>query len=269
MSAPSPLLPNHLPDLWNESPREGLVFVQDVVEMVGQVADGNHAFLHSLGHQCAQTESPSMILHPTGLEGGVLTVVAKDEQPRTLRVMDHVLGQDVDVGHVGCSNLTSGLPIPSPDSTPVGPAREAAGELTRVVLLLAHREEFNRFAECTALPAARDGFGVCRAAVSAEVKRCCATTVLDGLVVTAADNAVGQHHPASALCFLERIPVGPIAIGFASPRLRSGELEVLEESDEVVLSAGRAGGDAKVRGLALAAGCLNFVLRGEPERGIT
>jgi hypothetical protein len=42
-----------------------------------------------------------MILHPAGLEGGILAIVAEDQQALSLGVVHHVLRQDVDIGHVG------------------------------------------------------------------------------------------------------------------------------------------------------------------------
>ena len=77
-----------------------------------------------------------------------------------------------------------------------------------------------------------------------------------------------EDHTLAALRFLERFPEGCSRRWPRRPRAPSRELEVLEERDEVVLSARRAGRDREVGVLRLAATRLDLVLGGEPQTRI-
>ena len=85
------------------------------------------------------------------------------------------------------------------------------------------------------------------------------------LFAAAAEDAVEQHDALAPLRLGERFPERRLANGFAAARPFAGELEVLEKGNEIVLSAGCAGGDWKV-GVALAfAALVQIVLGSKPE----
>ena len=77
VAASGVLAARHLPNLGNERPREGLVAVQATVETRDEIADRLRGLAEALGHQGAQPEPARVVLHPPGLERGVLPVVAE------------------------------------------------------------------------------------------------------------------------------------------------------------------------------------------------
>ena len=62
-----------------------------------------------------------------------------------------------------------------------------------------------------------------------------------------ADEPIDENDPLAALRLLERFPAGTVARGVAALRYSAREREVLQERDEVVLSARRARRDWQVR----------------------
>ena len=81
--------------------------------------------LQPFGHEGAQPKTAGVVLHPSGLEGGILPVVAEDQETRPLRMVHHVLRQDMHIGHIGGADRTCGLPVGAADAPSVGPAGEA------------------------------------------------------------------------------------------------------------------------------------------------
>ena len=88
----------HYPNLRDQRARECLVLLQSGVEEPGQIAYRPVPAAQSVRHQRPQAKPACVVLHPSGLEGGILAVVAEHEQPPPLRLLDHVLGQNVHVG---------------------------------------------------------------------------------------------------------------------------------------------------------------------------
>ena len=147
-----------------------------------------------LGHQRAQPEAAGVVLHPAGLEGGVLPVVAEDEQPRPLRVVDHVLRENVHIGHVRGAHGARWLAVVAADAPPVRAAREAARQVPGVVLLLPHGVEGDRRARRRRSAGSgsppRDGQ---RRSGGRSDSGASALVLVQVLVVAAADDAVEQH----------------------------------------------------------------------------
>ena len=78
-----------------------------------------------------------MVLHPAGLEGGVLPVVAEHQQPRPLGVVHHVLREHVHVGDIGGAHRAGRLAVVAADAAgPLAPQERQLGQHARVVLLL-------------------------------------------------------------------------------------------------------------------------------------
>ncbi len=77
---------------------------------------------------------------------------------------------------------------------------------------------------------------------TAETERRRPGVVIKILVVGSADNAINENHSAAAPGLVKRLPEGSIARGLAAAGGLADELEVLQESDEVVLTASGAGG---------------------------
>ncbi len=76
---------HHLPHLGQKCARQFAVLVEQLVEPIHHVADGCTAGFDPLGDQRPQSETSGVITHPAGLEGGVLTVIGEDQQPRAFR----------------------------------------------------------------------------------------------------------------------------------------------------------------------------------------
>ena len=84
VAAPAAFPTDDLPDLGHEGSGERLILLQDLVEMHRQIADGKGTTLQTLGHESAQTETAGVVLHPPGLEGGILPVVTENQETRAL-----------------------------------------------------------------------------------------------------------------------------------------------------------------------------------------
>ena len=255
----------NLPHLGHERARQGFVAFEQVVDVSRQVADGGRSILEAVGHQRAQTEAARVILHPPGLECGVLAVVAEDEQARPLRVVHHVLRQHVDVSHVGRTHGTRRLAIRGEHRPAVRAARQTTRQVPRIVFLLSDRVELHHFASGSAVQAARANRRMCRSATATHSNTRQPIVLFEILVGVAPDDVVDEDETLAALCLLERFPEGGIAAGLAAPGSRSGELEVLEKGDEVMLPAGGAGRDLEVGVGRVAAVRLDLVFGGEPQ----
>ena len=156
-----------------------------------------------------------MVLHPTGLKGRILAVVAEHEQPRPLRVMDHVLSQDVDIGGVAGSHRPRRLTVAT-GAAAEGVTRQATGQHPRPILFLAHGVKAHAGPRSSAVQAAVTRLRMCCAAVSAQVdgrgpalENSCAPTLLAlahapatvfvlRVVLVAADEPVEKDDPPSA-----------------------------------------------------------------------
>ena len=97
-----------------------------------------------------------MVLHPAGLEGSILAVIAEHQEARTLRVVNHVLSEDMYIGDVRRAHRTCGLSISTSDPSAVRPAGDAAGQVPRAVLLASDRVLPDHLAGRSALEALRD-----------------------------------------------------------------------------------------------------------------
>ena len=171
VAATGRLRAGHHPHLGDQRARERLALLQGVVQVPGQVADRPAAAAaEAVRHQRPQPEPACVVLHPAGLEGGVLAVVAEHEQARARRVVDHVLRQDVDVGGVAGAHRPRRFAV----AAAAGAAAErVAGKAARqdagAFPLLAHRVEADAGAGSAAAEAGAVGSVVGGAAVPAEV----------------------------------------------------------------------------------------------------
>src|SRR5690606_34003538 len=137
----------------------------------------------------------------------VLPVVAEDEEPPALGMVDHVLREDVHVGDVCRADGPRRLAIVAPDPASVRAAREAARQHARIVLFLAHGVELHERPGYAAGETASYLLGVCRPASAAEVDQRRARVLLQLLVVASADEPVDEHDAMAPLRLLERRPV--------------------------------------------------------------
>ena len=211
-----------------------------------------------------------MILHPPGLKRRVLPVVAEHQQALPLRVVHHVLRQDVHVGHVDRAHRPGRLAVAAAHAAAVGAAGEAARQAAGVLRVLAHGLQRHRAAGGAARPAARRRLRVRGAAAAAEVERRRPRVAgrLFRILVRCADQAVDQHDPLAALRLLQRRPPGAGRADSPAAGSGAGVAEVFQEREVVVLPAGRAGRYGKVRVAgawlaALAAG--ELVFGGQPQ----
>ena len=270
MPCAAALAARDLPHLRHQRPRQRLVGFQPIVQPAGQIADRTRIGLDAGGHQRPQPEAPRMVLHPPGLKRRVLAVVAEHQQALPLRVVHHVLRQDVHVGHVDRAHGPRRLAIAAAPAAAAGAAGETARQAARVLRVLAHGVQRHRAAGGAACPAARRRFRVRGAAAGAEVerRRPRAAGRLLRILVRCADQAVDQHDPLAALRLLQRRPPGAGRADSPAAGSGAGVAEVFQEREVVVLAAGGAGRHDKVRvvgaGLAaLAAGELIF--GGQPQ----
>ena len=189
-----------LPDFRDQRPREGPVLVQSVVQAGRKVADGHRVGLQRLAHQCAEAEAACVVLHPAGLERGVLPVVAEDEKASPLGVLHHVLREHVHVGHVDGAHLAGRFPVSAAAGTATHrSARQAAREEARVVLLLPNRQQLQERSRTAACRAACLCPGVSRAAAAAEGQGRRALVGRRGVVrFVRADEPVGDQDSLSA-----------------------------------------------------------------------
>ena len=111
MAAAAAFLALHLPDFGHQRARERLVVFELVVDKACQVAYRESPLLQTVGHQCAQAEAAGVVFHPAGLESGLLAVVAEDQQALSLGVVHHVLGEDMDIGHIGGAHGACGFAV--------------------------------------------------------------------------------------------------------------------------------------------------------------
>ena len=203
------LAARHLPDFRNQRPRQRLVALQPIVEMRDEIADGLRAVPDALRHEGAQPEAARVVLHPAGLERGILPVVAEHQQPRPLGAVHHVLGQHVHVRDVdgpdrgervpGTGRRSAWLPVDPHDRQLVrSPGRCAVWRIarSRTVSPLAAAGE-----------AARRRRRVRGAATAAEMERC-GTGVRRRvfLFIVFPDQGVDQHDAACRRAVLPDAP---------------------------------------------------------------
>ena len=259
-----------LPDLGNQRAGEGFVLLHAVVQAGCQVADGRGAVREPFAHERAQTKAAGVVLHPAGLERGVLAVVAEDEQAPSVGVLHHVLGQDVHIGYVDGSHFAGGFAVSASTGTATHrAARQTAREESRVVLLLLDHQQLQERSRAAAGRTARLGTCVSRTAAAAEGEGCRALVgrrVVVGRFV-GADEPVGDQDALSASLLVQSFPPRTAGACVATARLACREREVLQERDEVVLSARRARGNGKAGASAVGSVAGGFVLGGEPEPG--
>ena len=148
---------------------------------------------------------------------------------------------------------------------PLAPQERQLGEHSRVVLLLTYGIEDYGFTRRTAVATPADRSGMGRAAVPAEMERSGSFMVIEILVFASADDPVEKHHPASPLGLLQGHPEGSVAGRLAAARTSAGEIKVFQEGDEVMLTAGRAGGNRKMGVPFLPVAGFDLVLGGKPE----
>ena len=272
VTPPGALAASDLPDLGEQRPGERLVGFQPIVEPRHEVAHRAGTWLDALRHQRPQPESAGVVLHPTRLERGVLAVVAEDEQAAAFRVMHHVLGKDVHVRDVDRAHRPRRLAVVGARAVPGSATREAARQHSRALVrgALPDRVQHDGVALRSARKAPRYGAGVRRPALAAEVKRGgsgMARRLVLIVVVARADQPVEEHDTATAARLLEWLPPASVRADLAAAWTPSGELEILEERDVVVLPASGAGRHRKVRvaGAGIPRG--DLVLRGEPQAG--
>src|SRR5437764_3184463 len=69
-------------DLGSQNAREVAILSEAREEVLAHIGDGagEVALAQEVVHQVAQAVAASMILHPPGLEGGVLAVIGKNDQ---------------------------------------------------------------------------------------------------------------------------------------------------------------------------------------------
>jgi hypothetical protein len=85
------------------------------------------------------------------------------------------------------------------------------------------------------------------------------------LIRVAPDDVIDEDETLTAPCLLQRFPKGSIAAGLAATGSRSGEFEVFEKSDAIMLPAGGTSCDLKVGVGRVAAVRLDLVFGGEPQ----
>jgi hypothetical protein len=209
---------DHLPHLGNKGTGKRLVPFQNLIEVHGQIADGNRTVFETLGHEGAQAETTGMILHPACLEGGILPVVAENQETWPFRMVHHVLSQNMHVGHIGRTDRSRRFPVVAADTPPVGPAGEATRKHAWIVSLLPHGIKKHRFPDCTAMAATLHCIGMGGATTAAEIDGSETLMFVEIFVIAAADNLVNEHDSVSTLSFFQRLPEGPIAGKFAAAR---------------------------------------------------
>lgn len=208
-----------------------------------------------------------MILHPSGLESGILAVVAEDQQPRPFGMMDHVLGQHVDIRHVGGAHGAGRLAVGAAEAPAVGTARQATGQVAGVVLPLPDRVEDDRLSGRTAVEATGDTFGMGGSASTAEMERGGSLVPFEVLVIAVADDAMNRTTRLPPRASSSGTQHEPDPAASPPPGFRPVELEAAEEGDEVVLSAGGARGDRKVGMPVIFPTRLDLVLGCQPKPG--
>ncbi len=257
VAPPCVLAARHLPHFRDQRPRERLVALQPIVEMRDEIADGPRAVPDALRHEGAQPEAARVVLHPAGLERGVLPIVAEHQQPRPLGAVHHVLGQHVHVRHVDGADRPGRFPVPAAvRGAARRSARQAARQESGALLVLADGEKPHRVPAAAAGEAAGHRGRVGGAATAAEVEG--GGTGMGGGCLpffVFPDQGVDEHDPPAAKLLLLVLPAGSPRAGVAAPRGPPGEGEVPEERGVVVLPADGARGDWKL--------CQSFVaLRG-------
>ena len=126
VASPGALAARDLPDLGDQRAGKGLVGFQQIIEPRHQIAHRARIGPDAFRHQCPQAEAARVVLHPARLERRVLAVVAEDEQAAALRVVDHVLGEDVHVRDVDRPYRARRFAVVGARAVADGAAREAA-----------------------------------------------------------------------------------------------------------------------------------------------
>lgn len=213
------LAAGHLPDFRNQRPRQRLVALQQIVEMRDEIADGLRVVPDALRHEGAQPEAARVVLHPAGLERGILPVVAEAQQPRPQGAVHHVLGQHVHVRDVDGPDRTSGFAVPAAvRRAAVGPARQAARQESGALLVLSNGDQPNRVPTAAAGEAAGHRRRVRGAATAAEVER--GGTGMRGrrlLFLVCPDQGVDKDYPPAAELLLLVLPAGSARARIAAP----------------------------------------------------
>jgi hypothetical protein len=192
---------DNLPDFGNKSAREGFILFQDFVKMHGQIANGHGPAFEAVSHQGAQTEASGVILHPSCLKGRILTVVAEYQQTGPLRVVHHILRQDMNIRNIGGADGSGRFPVCRSDHPSIGSAGQATRKETRIVLFLPDGIKHDRNPCHPAMAATADTRWVCGAAATAKIQCGRSLVVIEIFILTAAHDAIQQYHTLAALAF--------------------------------------------------------------------
>ena len=148
---------------------------------------------------------------------------------------------------------------------PLAPQERQLVSTPGIVSLLSDGIEDDGFTRCTTVAAPADRFGMGGAAMPAKMERSGPFMIIEVLVFASADDPVEKDHPASPLGILQRHPEGSVARRLAAARPPAREIEVFQEGDEVMLTAGRAGGYRKMGVPFLTVAGFDLILGGKPE----
>ena len=148
-----------------------------------------------------------MVFHPPGLESRVLAVVAEDQQSPSVRVVNHVLCQNVHVRHVGGPDGTRRLPVVAAKMPADSSAGKTTGEIARIIFALLNNVQLDGFSSSTAVSAINNRTWMRRTAAAAEKEFFHTVVFVQVFVVAVSNQVVYQYDPVAALGFCERFPV--------------------------------------------------------------
>jgi len=155
------------PDFGQEGTADVVVLIEKGIEMGGEIPDGEGSLANLFVHEAAETEATGMILHPSGLEGGILAVVGKDQQAFALGVVEHTLGQHMHISSGGGADGTNGFAVLPEGLIAMGFASDARGEGCR--LFEAQHQEFGEGSDAATVPTAVLEGGMQGATMTAEI----------------------------------------------------------------------------------------------------
>jgi hypothetical protein len=275
-----------LPDLGEQRAGQVAVLVEDAVEGVDHVADRGAAVGDLLGHERAQPEAAGVILHPSGLERGVLAVVGEDEQTWSFGQVQHRLRQHVHVRDADSADRARRFAV-------TAAARALSGRLTgharvqqpRILLLGAHdldrdqrvlRVADHAGSRCGPRAGSRSGAHehrmestVLEVVAGRREHVAVLVDLLGVLVLVGADDHAVDHQHARAVDGLGQVlpdagHADPVAARGTGLHARE-QLEVLHPRLVVVLAAGGAGHHREAPEVVAQLG--RGVLSGEPQAG--
>src|ERR1700726_4437579 len=96
-----------------------------------------------------------MIPHPSSLKCRVLAVIAKDQQPLWIQIVNHTLGEHRDIRHCGRPDRSGGFPVTRAPSPAVGVASKASTQITFVVIFGLDRVKDHLLVATSAVTAGR------------------------------------------------------------------------------------------------------------------